>query len=746
LDRTPFIFDSDSRFNLPLTSIKSNERTEVIHGSSNVLDREILFFSNSRVKVNTYMDSSRPALALGIESIKKSFIDARDRKVKLRYITDIKPENISYCKELMEIAEVRHLDGIKGNFMVSEKEYIAPLSSPGSEVASQIIYSNLWEMVSQQNYIFDTLWNKAVPVVRRFKEIEEGIGPIDTRLLEDSDEIFNHLKHVIENSSKRLLCSKSGAMQLVYNNFFDQYKKIVDMQKRGEGEGIRWITTVNNANKDLIKLFLNAGVKIRHLKNLPPMNFAIDDKYFHETIENMEDGKITRSLLTSNEPIYINHYNSIFEELWKNGIEAEQKIRDIEEGADLADIEVFPNAPRAREVYLNLVEAATKEILFIFPTPNAFTRQSKIGAVGLAKKAAAERDVKVRILMPAAVPANNFIDRTFQNLTPDHDHKLDVRYIEQMSETKATILVIDRKESLVMELRDDSKDTFDEAIGLSTYSNSKAGVLSYVAIFDNLWDQTKLYEQIKDSNTKLELANEQLQIQDKAQQEFINIAAHELRTPIQPILGLSGLLLHHKQTEEKRQQLLGVIVRNAKRLERLTENILDITRIESKSLKLEKEIFNLSEMLRDAAADFQNQIDKEEIVSASRKLEFIGLEEDLLVKADKDRIHQVISNLLSNAIKFTDEGKVSISATKFDDRIVVGVKDTGSGIDSKILPKLFTKFATNSVTGTGLGLFISKNIIEAHGGHMWGENNTNGRGAAFSFSLPSINRKIAKNN
>jgi signal transduction histidine kinase len=728
IDRIPFILDIDSRFNLPLTSIKGDERIEVIYGSSNVLDSEILFFSNSKVKVNTYMDSSRPALALRIESIKKSFIDARDRNVKLRYITDIKAENISYCKELMEIAEVRHLDGIKGNFMVSEKEYIAPLSSPGSEVASQIIYSNLWEMVSQQNYIFDTLWNKAVPAVRRFKEIEEGIGPIDTRLLEDSDEIFNHLKHVIENSSKRLLCSKSGAMQWVYNNFFDQYKKIVDMQKRGGGEGIRWITTVNNDNKDLIRLFLNAGVKIRHLRNLPPMNFAIDDKYFHATIENMEDGKMTRSLLTSNEPIYINHYNSIFEELWKNGIEAEQKIRDIEEGADLADIEVFPNAPRTRQVYLDLVEAATKEILFIFPTPNAFTRQSKIGAVGLAEKAAAERDVKVRILMP--LPANN--------LTPDYDYKIDVRYIEQMSETKATILVVDRKESLVMELRDDSKDTFDEAIGLSTYSNSKAGVLSYVAIFDNLWEQTKLYEQIKDSNTKLELANKQLLIQDKAQQEFINIAAHELRTPIQPILGLSSLLLQDKQTENKQQELLEVVFRNAKRLERLTENILDITRIESKSLKLEKEIFNLSELLRDAAADFQNQIDKGQIVSASRKLELTGLEEDILVEADKDRIHQVISNLLSNAIKFTDEGKVSISATKFDDGIVVSVKDTGSGIDSKILPKLFTKFATNSVTGTGLGLFVSKNIIEAHGGQMWGGNNANEKGAAFYFSLPSI--------
>jgi hypothetical protein len=185
------------------------------------------------------MDSSRPALALRIESIKKSFIDARDRNVKLRYITDIKAENISYCKELMEIAEVRHLDGIKGNFMVTEKEYIAPLSSPDSEVASQIIYSNLREMVDQQDYIFDTLWNKASPAVRRFKEIEEGIEPIGTKLLEDPDEIFNHLKSVLNNTSKRLVCSSCGAMQMVYNNFFDQYKKIVDMQKRGEGEGVR---------------------------------------------------------------------------------------------------------------------------------------------------------------------------------------------------------------------------------------------------------------------------------------------------------------------------------------------------------------------------------------------------------------------------------------------------------------------------------------------------------------------------
>jgi signal transduction histidine kinase len=455
------------------------------------------------------------------------------------------------------------------------------------------------------------------------------------------------------------------------------------------------------------------------MKNLTPINFAVDDKYFHATIDKMEGGKIMQSLLVSNDPIYINHFNSIFEELWKNGTDAAQRIKDIEEGADVADIEVFQNVPRAREVYLELVKQATKEILFIFPTLNAFSRQHKIGAVGLAKKAAVEHNVMVRILMPA--PTNNLVGKTFENL-PDYLHKIDIRYIAQMSETKATILVVDRKESLVMELRDDSKTTFDEAIGLSTYSNSKAGVLSYVAIFENLWKQTELYEQSQNFN--------------KMQNDFVNIAAHELRTPIQPILGLSGLLLRDKQTEKKRQELLEIIFRNAKRLERLTEDILDITRIESKSLELKKERFNLSEILRNATADFQNQINKE-YRDTNLKLQFIGPEKDIIIKADKGRINQVVSNFISNAIKFTQQGNIStiVGATN-NDEVIISTKDTGLGIDSEILPRLFTKFATKSTTGTGLGLYISKNIIQAHGGTIWAENNKDGGGATFSFKIP----------
>jgi hypothetical protein len=199
----------------------------------------------------------------------------------------------------------------------------------------------------------------------------------------------------------------------------------------------------------------------------------------------MENGSLVNSLLTSNEPAYIKHYNFIFEELWKNGVDAIDRIRDIETGVHLSDIEVIPSSARAQELYLDVVKAASEEILWIFPSINAFIRQEKVGTIQLAKDAAKERNVKVRIM----IPANDLIERKVLELKQYcyPSDAIDVRYIVQMSDTKATILVVDRRASLVMEIRDDSKATFIEATGLSTYSNSKAGVASCIAIFEILW-------------------------------------------------------------------------------------------------------------------------------------------------------------------------------------------------------------------------------------------------------------------
>jgi signal transduction histidine kinase len=254
---------------------------------------------------------------------------------------------------------------------------------------------------------------------------------------------------------------------------------------------------------------------------------------------------------------------------------------------------------------------------------------------------------------------------------------------------------------------------------------------------------------LRESNDRLRESNEMLTIQyekvkesEKMKTEFINIAAHELRTPIQPILGLSDIM-YSKIKDGDQLELLDIIIRNAKRLKRLTDNLLDVTKIESQSLTLKKEKFNLniliSEVLKDYVNKQKNQLIVKIVYDFKRK-------EDIIVEADRDRLSQVIHNLLDNALKFTTTHNNQTIFVIIDKKnegkeekkvVIVSVKDTGEGIPEKILPKLFSKFSvSNSTTGTGLGLFICKNIIEAHDGRIWAENNFDKNGATFSFTLP----------
>jgi two-component system, OmpR family, sensor histidine kinase VicK len=291
-------------------------------------------------------------------------------------------------------------------------------------------------------------------------------------------------------------------------------------------------------------------------------------------------------------------------------------------------------------------------------------------------------------------------------------------------------LIVDRASLLSAELKSDSKETSLEAIGLATYSNSKETVLSYASIFESLWNQTELYEHIR-------YLYEQLKSHDKMKQEFVDIVAHELRTPIQPILGLAQVL-KDQISDPTQIRSLDVILRNAKRLQKLQEEMFDVTRIEGGSMKIYKESFNLKELIFSVLQDFRTQLKDD----ARIKLNYRS-DGDVWVIADKNRIIQVISNLLDNAIKFTKAGRILVQLRKRkgkkiadNNQLIVSVKNEGPGIDPSIMPRLFTKFATKSDKGTGLGLYISKSIIEAHGGKIWAENNSDGRGATFTFTVP----------
>lgn len=257
---------------------------------------------------------------------------------------------------------------------------------------------------------------------------------------------------------------------------------------------------------------------------------------------------------------------------------------------------------------------------------------------------------------------------------------------------------------------------------------------------------------LEKSNQSLKMANEQLNVHDRMQKEFINTAAHELRTPIQLILGAMEAIKNGAK-DDKQKELSNIIIRNAERLKTLAEDILDVTRIESNSLDLTKEIFDLNSLIKDIVQEFSN------ISYGDKKIKFVyNISPNncpLNILGDKNRIAQVITNLVNNSIKFIPKdngdgndiqsGIISISVTRtkvlntYDtssEEVVVEIKDNGKGIDLEIFPRLFTKFATKSFQGTGLGLFIAKNIVEAHGGRIWGINNKYEKGATFYFTLP----------
>lgn len=590
-----------------LTSSSANapstpEKTEVIYGSDKTTKAILEFLKSAEFSMNICADHTWPSVAMGVEVYKKGLSELKPRKVRFRAITDITRDNVKHCKELVQIAELRHLDGIKGNFGISEKAYTASATLREAALLQQVIYSNVKAILEQQHYVFETLWNKA--------------------------------------------------------------------------------------------------------------------------------------------------------------ISAEEKIREIEQGLEPDIIEVIQNPAKTAKLYLDLIRNAAREILLIFPTTNAITRQNSVGALQLLKDAAEQNKVNVRLLMPSIGESDN---NAMALSNPDHTSKpsvtdysnikrlllsdalsnnIDIRHIKKASETKATILIVDRRYSLVIELRDDNESSFEQAIGFSTYSTSRPGVLSYISIFESLWVQTELYEQLTQSNEHLALANEQLKIHDRMQREFINIASHEMKTPTQAILGMSGLLKYYP---ERKDELIEIIQRNAKRLQALTSDILDVTRIESQTLKLEKERFNIFDLVSEVVDDHRERIKD----SSNKNIELsYDSDEDgkrrIFVEADRGRITQVLTNLLNNALKFTDEGQITVSTYQnsdtndYKDEITVRVVDTGSGIDNGIYPKIFSKFATKSHQGTGLGLFISKSIIEAHGGRIWAKNNPDGRGATFIFTIPII--------
>jgi two-component system, OmpR family, sensor histidine kinase VicK len=418
-----------------------------------------------------------------------------------------------------------------------------------------------------------------------------------------------------------------------------------------------------------------------------------------------------------------------------------------------------------------VVSSARKEIQIVFSSARLFNyyyhyQKKSYGLFKLFEMPATEKGLDVKIITPSDEEIKTIFTRRSSNELPHFQ----MRYIEEIGllSNEIMLMVVDGKQSLAIKLKENRQvadsseskdyhavaqnldDALEEMIELGTYSNNKSIVLSYAIVFETLWRQLELNRQVSN-------IFEKQRAQDNTKTDLLSIAAHELRDPIQPVLGLAEMLQSKKDIHpQEQEEFLAIIIRNAKRLKDLTENILDLTKIEGQSsLSLNKEIVDIKDIIKRSILDIKSQLSGNQRVEIkvkdnSMKEHSVGQDSDaVLVRADGSKLLQVVSNLLSNAVKFTEVGEILItleskvdagdSTNKSSNKeVIVSIKDSGQGIDPSMMPRLFEKFATKSDKGTGLGLglFISKNIITRHGGRIWAENNPEGRGATFAFSLP----------
>ncbi|MFL6321790.1 MAG: ATP-binding protein [Nitrososphaeraceae archaeon] len=549
-----------------------------------------------------------------------------------------------------------------------------------------------------------------------------------TEVLHGEENVMNAILRFLSQAHRIDSCGDLKALSAAIG--VEAYKKLL-FDLRNRGIKLRYITEITKENIHYCKEMMKFAEEVSHVDGIKANFFFVSETEYIATAARQEAQSVPQ-VIYSNVKDIVMQQRYIFESFRNRAISGDQKIRQIEEGVDLGKTEIIQNSYRTKELFIDLVSSAADEILLILPTVNAFYREERIGLIHLLREAVEQRGVNVKVL----IPSSDAIERILQKSEKGEEEKqkkFEIRRIDLTSEIKNTILVTDRKASLVTELIDNSKENFVEATGLATYSTSEPTIMSYTSIFQNFWKQVELYEQLK--------------IHDKMQKEFIDIAAHELRTPIQPILSLSGVL--RSTTKDTSQyELLDAIIRNAKRLRQLTEDVLDVARIESKLLTLRKNHFDLKKLILNTIADYTTQIIREG-KDNKVKMELATKEgEDYNVYGDRERITQVISNLLNNAIKFSEEGTIIVKIEKSKNNkdnnkegvvVVVSIQDTGKGIDPTIRDNLFEKFTTKSEKGMGLGLYLSRKIIEADGGEIWGSNNTNGKGATFGFSLPLNN-------
>ena len=571
----------------------------------------------------------------------------------------------------------------------------------------------------------------------------DNTPPLIKREFQKQNKILKRIGDFYKRSNYLKYCTPLESIDLIFTNFFNLHEEILDRYRKGNHNGIKWITQVNSIKDiELVQILIDKGIEVKHVKDLLTNTFALSDKSLLFTIENGDAGNFGNNTLINSDKLYIDHYNTVFESLWEKGIDVDKRIKEIQKGHHIY-VDVMTSPKESVNLFYKLFNTAKKEILMILSSVNAIDRIESNDDFSKCEELTT-KGVKVKVL----IPLNLGLEGKLNQLKKKHP-KVDFRGFFTSFESFIGITVIDRLRVVLSEIKDDTKKDYYDSIGLTIFIEGKSSALSYTTIFNSLWKQTEICQQLESI--------------DEYKNEFLSMLSHELKTPLVPIRGYTEMLLNTQlfgKLNEKQIKAIQSIYRNEGKIESMVQDMLYIYTKETQKINISRKDVQVNDILNNVTNDLKPLLEDKKIFLETE----IHGNVERSIYCDQKRIEQVISNLVKNSIDFVqkDNGKITISVKKTKENgdyferkgnntvkdpaglnsyCEFTVSDNGPGIPEDKMDLLFKKFyqidtsATRKYGGTGLGLAVCKDLIGMHGGKIWIDKNQS-EGASIKFNIP----------